>query len=447
MSFIAWLKKHVCEDDAWITVHPNASGPGSPVLLDDEGYIKGGMGGKFTGQRIDLMPRKSGYGVPVSENDPLNKSTPGFLRTFRYNLKAPENVASQATNNAPKSDNISPNTNNEPSPPVQLVTPTFSTSGPSMTQLMDGISKSWHTQRYLTETERSELKNAAITKYNEAVKAIENSGNRIENKNAALLECTDAIYTKMLYDSYVQANKNAVSNVYHKSAVQLEGEMTVKTGIMNGLIKYANGELTTTPSSLGGAKKAAPMSEENADHGNGNPNYLSSSGYQTNCQTCVIAYEARLRGYDVTAGPRTKNNTLGYLAKDTTKAWIDPKTGMPPKSTKCPGYISNSKEFQTFLTDRMNPGERYNLRFNWMRKSYGHIVSAEKTSTGQLRIFDPQTGKTFYGETARTEYLDKIDYSGGYGMRDTRPDFYRVDNLAFNEDACNKALKRGKRSK
>lgn len=58
MSFIAWLKKHVCEDDAWITVHPNASGPGSPVLLDDEGYIKGGMGGKFTGQRIDLMPRK-----------------------------------------------------------------------------------------------------------------------------------------------------------------------------------------------------------------------------------------------------------------------------------------------------------------------------------------------------------------------------------------------------
>ena len=88
-GFIKWLKKHVCEDDAWITVHPNASGPGSPVLLDDEGYIKGGMGGKFNGQRIDLIPRKSGYGLPVSENDPLNNSTPGFLRTSRYTLKAP----------------------------------------------------------------------------------------------------------------------------------------------------------------------------------------------------------------------------------------------------------------------------------------------------------------------------------------------------------------------
>ena len=93
MSLLSWLKKNTARDDAWITVHPNAGGKGSPVLLDDEGYIKGGMGGKFTGQRIDLMPRKRGYGVPASENDPLNKSTPGFLRTSRYTLKAPQNVA------------------------------------------------------------------------------------------------------------------------------------------------------------------------------------------------------------------------------------------------------------------------------------------------------------------------------------------------------------------
>ena len=73
-SFAAWMRKNplslkdapslewenvkAAMDDAWITVHPNASGPGSPVLLDDEGYIKGGMGGKFNGQRIDLIPRK-----------------------------------------------------------------------------------------------------------------------------------------------------------------------------------------------------------------------------------------------------------------------------------------------------------------------------------------------------------------------------------------------------
>lgn len=52
----AWHDVKAAMDDAWITVHPN-EGVGRPVLLDDNGVIKGGMGGKFTGQRIDLIPR------------------------------------------------------------------------------------------------------------------------------------------------------------------------------------------------------------------------------------------------------------------------------------------------------------------------------------------------------------------------------------------------------
>lgn len=79
MSLLSWLKKNTARDDAWITVHPNAGGKGSPVLLDDEGYIKGGMGGKFTGQRIDLMPRKT-QTMPESG---LNATE----RIKRYNLK------------------------------------------------------------------------------------------------------------------------------------------------------------------------------------------------------------------------------------------------------------------------------------------------------------------------------------------------------------------------
>ena len=90
MSLLSWLKKNTARDDAWITVHPNASGPGSPVLLDDNGYIKGGMGGKFTGQRIDLMPRKGNGGRNVSgEPREQQKSEKGFLFSGRYKLKAP----------------------------------------------------------------------------------------------------------------------------------------------------------------------------------------------------------------------------------------------------------------------------------------------------------------------------------------------------------------------
>ena len=61
-DFAKWL---ICnglaldaEGDEWITVHPNENGTGRHVLLDGEGYIKAGMGGKFKGQRIDLIPRK-----------------------------------------------------------------------------------------------------------------------------------------------------------------------------------------------------------------------------------------------------------------------------------------------------------------------------------------------------------------------------------------------------
>ena len=91
MSLLSWLKKNTARDDAWITVHPNAGGKGSPVLLDDEGYIKGGMGGKFTGQRIDLMPRKGGGGRNVSgEPREQMKDEKGLLYSGRYKLKAPQ---------------------------------------------------------------------------------------------------------------------------------------------------------------------------------------------------------------------------------------------------------------------------------------------------------------------------------------------------------------------
>lgn len=71
-SFAAWMRKNplslkdaqtqewentkAAMDDAWITVQSN--GGGRHVLLGDDGTIKAGMGGKFNGQRIDLIPRK-----------------------------------------------------------------------------------------------------------------------------------------------------------------------------------------------------------------------------------------------------------------------------------------------------------------------------------------------------------------------------------------------------
>lgn len=46
------------QDDRWITVKPNgANNTGRPALIDENGTIKAGMGGKFNGRNIDGIPR------------------------------------------------------------------------------------------------------------------------------------------------------------------------------------------------------------------------------------------------------------------------------------------------------------------------------------------------------------------------------------------------------
>lgn len=69
--------------DKWITVHPGGKGPrangkgnkgGTPVLIDGEtGRIKGGMGGKFTGQKIGEV-RKSFVGPKTPSEERLAKA-------------------------------------------------------------------------------------------------------------------------------------------------------------------------------------------------------------------------------------------------------------------------------------------------------------------------------------------------------------------------------------
>jgi len=60
-NFDKWLwYKGLAEDDAWITVHPNgAESKGSHVLLDDEGNVKAGMGGKFNGKKMGEVGKKA----------------------------------------------------------------------------------------------------------------------------------------------------------------------------------------------------------------------------------------------------------------------------------------------------------------------------------------------------------------------------------------------------
>ena len=201
------------------------------------------------------------------------------------------------------------------------------------------------------------------------------------------------------------------------------------------------------PKSIAGADRGAPMSREEANSGNANPNFSQGGGYRINCQTCVVAYEARLRGYDVQAKPNTKGSQLAELSRNTNDAWIDPATG---KAVQQYLYSKNQdsslpttpKQCRKWLNDNVEPGARYTFSHGWKgRGNSGHIISVDKDSSGHLRLYDPQSGQTMTGKDVDT-YLSRIRYTRTvYGTKyKTAPNLLRVDNLQFNPKYINNIL-------
>lgn len=191
------------------------------------------------------------------------------------------------------------------------------------------------------------------------------------------------------------------------------------------------------PETIGGVKAGAPMSRDEADHNSANPNFMKSSGYQVNCQSCVVAYEARLRGYDVTAKAKTPDNAAARTLSHTTNlAWIDPSTGRPPDIMRNE-KANTVKRFKEWMEETIQPGERYTFEHGWKgRGNSGHIISVDRDSGGALRFYDPQSGTTRQGADI-DNYLSrtKLVYSPRImGQKLTIPvaGLLRVDNMQIN---------------
>jgi SPP1 gp7 family putative phage head morphogenesis protein len=195
------------------------------------------------------------------------------------------------------------------------------------------------------------------------------------------------------------------------------------------------------PAELGGVKRGNPMTRDDADGGKPNPNFNKGGGYRTNCQSCVVGYEARLRGYNVQTLPNTKGSRLDILSRKTNLAWFDPTTG------KHPEYIFDDaartvKKFADFLEQTVKAQNRYTLEFSWKgRRRSGHIISLDRDSTGGLRLYDPQTGETYTGDEVK-KYLGRIKYETTvYGTKlPARPKVLRIDDKQFNLDVVNDIL-------
>lgn len=198
------------------------------------------------------------------------------------------------------------------------------------------------------------------------------------------------------------------------------------------------------PKQLAGVEPGEPMDFDKADHGSTNPNYSKGGGYYINCQTCVIANEARRRGYDVTARPKDTTQA-DEIARDQRKAWIDPKTGKNPDYMAGCRDVGTAKQAKKYLEDNLKEGERYTLGHSWKgRSSSGHIITAFKEKDGSVTLYDPQSGKKMVGSDVNS-YLNRIKYKTSvYGMKfNIGFRILRIDDKQFNTDMVDKILVKG----
>lgn len=179
--------------------------------------------------------------------------------------------------------------------------------------------------------------------------------------------------------------------------------------------------------------RGKPMSHKEADSGKANPHYdPKSRSYSENCQSCVYAYEMRLRGYDVQAkGWDSRNKDQVDLAKFMSLGWVDEK-GKKPNSHK--PAIKDAAGVESFLDTKIKPNERYFLSVNW-DDGGAHIVTISKNKNNKLSIYDPQLNKTYTGKDLKSEYFDILQYNG-YPI-----EIMRVDNLRPNPQYASGVLK------
>ena len=155
-------------------------------------------------------------------------------------------------------------------------------------------------------------------------------------------------------------------------------------------------------------EQGKPMTMMEAAKGT-NPHFNQNfDAYSSNCQRCVLTYEARRRGYDVTALPTYSGDMLPY-GRDYLMGLSNPKTVNTDKSVS-----KIRKEMQSY-----GDGARAIIHVSNSRG--GHVFIAENKS-GKIIYIDPQIN----GRYTKLD-LKKVSSSA----------ITRIDNQDFTDYARN----------
>lgn len=194
----------------------------------------------------------------------------------------------------------------------------------------------------------------------------------------------------------------------------------------SGSSKSSNSILSSNSKIIAGVKQGTPMDFKQARKN------INPTKDLKNCQTCVIAYEARLRGYKVAAKSNDGMNTMiSALERNPNMAWIDPKTGSIPNfSTKT---FANAQDCYNYLNEIIKQDERYTIGWRWNNDIVGHTVSIGKDENDNLYLYDPQNNEKITDKEKLLEYFRLFDYNSPVKL-------LRTDNLELFVPIVNNIL-------
>jgi len=233
-----------------------------------------------------------------------------------------------------------------------------------------------------------------------------------------------------------EAEKKAQAEAAEKA--KKEAERNAKSSVWKS--KHSPEEIKKmySPDTVAGVKKGDEMDLYSADNSSANPDRAKHVKEQRgNCQTCVVAYELRRRGYDVIAKPRKGDAEawqyeLAATHRTGASAWIDPETGEPPEKIRPEtGKKWNKNNVAKWLDKQVQDGQRFTMSVCWKRGG-AHIVCLEREN-GHLMLVDPQNGEKQLGIEKIAEYLAdcKLNTDNDYSWN---PTIMRVDNALPNKE-------------
>lgn len=199
------------------------------------------------------------------------------------------------------------------------------------------------------------------------------------------------------------------------------------TATPNGSAKGSGGQWSNAPNvqspqtlreALG--NKGKPMSMVDAVKG-ANPYYDGTyREFSENCQRAVVAYEARRRGYNVTAQPTFEGDTLpeGNVGGKGNGRWQGAFKGAKSESVGA----NNPKKVQENIESKMKEygdGSRAIVKIQW-KNGEGHVFNVERKN-GKTHYVDAQIGAKYDPKQLFTQVKPQS----------TR--IVRTDNLKFSD--------------